>query len=140
MISAVFIDRPRLAIVISVVITIAGLIAYLAIPTAQFPDIVPPQVSVTTTYPGSDSSVVEATVAQPIESKVTGVDNMLYMKSVSGNDGSYKLTVTFAVGTDPDINAVNVQTRVQQAMAQLPEEVQRQGVTVKKQSSALLQV
>jgi hydrophobic/amphiphilic exporter-1 (mainly G- bacteria), HAE1 family len=140
MISAIFIDRPRLAIVISVVITIAGIIAYLAIPTAQFPDIVPPQVSVTTSYPGSDASVVEATVAQPIEAKVTGVDQMLYMKSVSGNDGSYKLTVTFAVGSDPDINAVNVQTRVQQAMAQLPEEVQRQGVTVKKQSSALLQV
>ena len=140
MISAVFIDRPRLAIVISLVLTIAGLIAIMAIPTAQFPDIVPPQVKVTTSYPGSNAAVVEATVAQPIESKVTGVDKMLYMKSVSGNDGSYTLTVTFDLGTDPDINTVNVQTRVQQALPQLPEETQRQGVIVKKQSSALLMV
>ncbi|MCW5698643.1 MAG: multidrug efflux RND transporter permease subunit [Rhodospirillales bacterium] len=140
MISAVFIDRPRLAIVISLVITIAGIIAILAIPTAQFPDIVPPQVQVTTSYPGSSAAVVEETVAQPIESKVTGVSDMMYMKSVSGNDGSYKLTVTFALGTDPDINTVNVQTRVQQALPQLPEEIQRQGVVVKKQSTALLQV
>jgi HAE1 family hydrophobic/amphiphilic exporter-1 len=140
MISSVFIDRPRLAIVISLVITIAGIIAIGAIPTAQFPDIVPPQVKVTTTYPGASAAVIEATVAQPIESKVTGVDKMLYMKSVSGNDGSYALTVTFELGTDPDINTVNVQTRVQQALPQTPEEVQRQGVVVKKQSSALLQV
>lgn len=140
MISATFIDRPRLAIVISVVITIAGIIAILAIPTAQFPDIVPPQVRVTTTYPGASATVVEETVAQPIESKITGVQDMLYMKSVSGNDGSYKLTVTFALGTDPDINTVNVQTRVQQALPQLPEEIQRQGVVVSKQSSALLQI
>jgi len=140
MISDIFIDRPRLSIVISVVLTIAGLIAITQIPVAQFPDIVPPQVAVTTSYPGAAAAVVESTVAQPIESKVNGVDNMLYMKSSSANDGSYSLTVSFALGTDPDLNTVNVQTRVNQATAQLPEEVKRAGVTVQKQSSALLQV
>ena len=140
MISDVFIDRPRLSIVISVVLTIAGLIAITAIPVAQFPDIVPPQVSVTTSYPGASAAVVESTVGQPIESKVNGVDKMLYMKSSSANDGSYTLTVSFALGTDPDINTVNVQNRVNQATAQLPEEVKRQGVTVKKKSTAMLQV
>ncbi|AFL74716.1 efflux RND transporter permease subunit [Thiocystis violascens] len=140
MISDTFIDRPRLSIVISVVITLAGLIAITQIPMAQFPDIVPPQVSVTASYPGASASVVESTVAQPIESQVNGVDNMLYMKSTSGNDGSYSLNVTFALGTDPDINTVNVQNRANLATAQLPEEVKRQGLTVKKKSTAMLQV
>jgi len=140
MISGVFVDRPRLAIVISIVITLAGLIALLALPVAQFPDIVPPQVQVTARYPGAGAAVVETTVAQPIESQVVGVDNMLYMKSNSGNDGSYTLTVSFAVGTDPDINTVNVLNRVQLAEPQLPDEVTRQGLTVKKKSSAILQV
>lgn len=140
MISSVFVDRPRLSIVISIVITIAGLIAIKAIPLAQFPDIVPPQVQVTASYPGAGAAVVEATVAQPIESQVVGVDNMLYMKSNSGNDGSYSLTVSFAVGTDPDINTVNVQNRVSLAEAKLPDEVKRSGLSVKKKSSALLRV
>jgi hydrophobe/amphiphile efflux-1 (HAE1) family protein len=140
MLSSVFIDRPRLAVVISVVITLAGLIALLAIPIAQFPDIVPPQVSVSATYPGASAEIVESVVAQPIESRVVGVSKMLYMKSASGNDGSYSLTVTFAVGTDPDIDNVLVQNRVRLAEAQLPLEVRAQGVKVEKQSSALLQV
>jgi hydrophobe/amphiphile efflux-1 (HAE1) family protein len=139
MISAVFIDRPRLAIVIAIIISLAGLIALRDIPVAQFPDIVPPQVSVQTKYPGASAAVVEATVAQPLEAQVNGVDKMIYMKSNSANDGSYSLNVSFALGSDPDINTVNVNNRVQAALARLPVEVQLQGVTVKKQSSAILE-
>ena len=140
MLSAIFVDRPRLAIVIAIVTTIAGLLALATIPIAQYPDIVPPQVSVTTTYPGANSAVVEATVAQVIEAQVVGVDKMIYMKSTSGDDGSYTLTVSFELGTNPDINTVNVNNRVQIAVANLPDEVQRQGISVKKKSSALLGV
>jgi hydrophobe/amphiphile efflux-1 (HAE1) family protein len=140
MLSAIFVDRPRLAIVIAIVTTIAGLLALYAIPVAQYPDIVPPQVSVTTVFPGANSAVVEQTVAQPIEAQVVGVDKAIYMKSVSGDDGSYTLTVSFELGTDPDINTVNVNNRVQIALSSLPSDVQRQGVTVKKKSSALLGV
>jgi hydrophobe/amphiphile efflux-1 (HAE1) family protein len=140
MLSAVFVDRPRLAIVIAIVTTIAGLVALYALPLAQYPDIVPPQVSVTTIYPGANAGVVEATVAQVIEAQVVGVDKMIYMKSTSGDDGSYTLTASFELGTNPDINTVNVNNRVQVALANLPPEVQRQGVTVKKKSSALLGV
>ena len=139
MISSVFVDRPRLAIVIAIVITIAGALALLQIPVAQFPDIVPPQVTVTAVFPGASADVVESSVAQPLEAQVVGVDKMLYMKSTSGNDGSYTLTVSFALGTNPDINTVNVNNRVQTALAQLPPEVQAQGLTVQKQSSAVLQ-
>src|SRR4051812_15423592 len=140
MLSAIFVDRPRLAIVIAVVTTIAGLLSLLIIPIAQYPDIVPPQVSVTTMYPGANSTVVDATVAQAIEAQVVGVDKLIYMKSVSGDDGSYTLTCSFELGTNPDINAVNVNNRVQIALPSLPQEVQRQGITVKKKSSALLAV
>ncbi len=140
MISEVFIRRPRLAMVIAIVTVLAGGLALSRIPLAQLPDIVPPQVSVTASYPGASADVVEASVAQPIEAQVNGVDNMLYMQSTSGADGSYQLTVTFRLGTDPDINTVNVQNRVQLAESKLPEEVTRQGLSVKKKSSALLQV
>jgi hydrophobe/amphiphile efflux-1 (HAE1) family protein len=140
MLSAIFVDRPRLAIVIAIVTTIAGALALYSIPIAQYPDIVPPQVSVTTFYPGANSAVVDQTVAQPIEAQVVGVDKMIYMKSVSGDDGSYTLTVSFELGTNPDINTVNVNNRVQIALSSLPQTVQQQGVTVKKKSSALLGV
>ena len=140
MLSAIFVDRPRLAIVIAIVTTIAGLVALYAIPFAQYPDIVPPQVSVSTRYPGASAAVVDSTIAQPIEAQVVGVDKMIYMKSVSGDDGSYTLLVSFELGTNPDINTVNVNNRVQVALSKLPQDVQRQGVTVKKQSSALLGV
>jgi len=139
MISAVFIDRPRLAIVIAFVITIAGALALSRIPVAQFPDIVPPQVTVSGMFPGASAAVVEASVAQPLEAQIVGVDQMLYMKSTSGNDGSYSLTVSFALGTDPNIDTVNVNNRVQTALSQLPSEVQAQGLTVQKKSSAVLQ-
>ena len=110
------------------------------LPVAQFPEIVPPQVKVTAFYPGAGAEVVEETVAQPIEQQVIGVEDMIYMKSTSGADGSYTLNVSFAVGTDPDIATVNVQNRVSSAMAQLPSEVTSTGVTVRKSSTALLQM
>jgi HAE1 family hydrophobic/amphiphilic exporter-1 len=139
-ISDIFITRPRLAFVISIVVTLAGLIALTRIPVAQYPDLVPPQVVVTTSFPGASAATVETSVAQPIEAQVNGVDGMIYMTSTSGNDGSYSLTVSFAVGSDPNIDTVNVQNRVNQAQALLPPEVKLQGLTIRQRSSALLQV
>jgi multidrug efflux pump len=138
-VSSVFINRPRLAIVIAIVMTIAGALALTRIPLSQLPDIVPPQVEVIATYPGASAEVLETTVAQPLEAEVVGVDKMLYMKSSSGNDGSYTLTVSFALGSNPDINTVNVNNRAQTALAKLPSEVRAQGLTVRKKSSSILQ-
>jgi hydrophobe/amphiphile efflux-1 (HAE1) family protein len=139
MISAIFVDRPRLAVVIALVITIAGGLALMRIPVAQFPDIVPPQTVVSATFPGASAAVVESSIAQPIEAQVVGVDKMIYMSSTSGNDGSYNLTVSFVLGSDPDINTNAVNNRVQTALAQLPQEVQLEGLTIQKKSSAVLQ-
>ncbi len=139
MISSVFIDRPRLAVVLAVVITIAGALGMSQIPVAQFPDIVPPQVQVTANYPGASAEVVEKTIAQPLEASIIGADRMIYMRSSSGNDGSYTLTVSFKLGSNPDIATVTVNNRVQTALAQLPRDVQLAGVTVQKQAAAILQ-
>ncbi|MCB1500395.1 MAG: efflux RND transporter permease subunit [Bauldia sp.] len=138
MIADTFIRRPRLAGVISIILFLAGLMALGRMPIEQFPNIVPPQVSVTASYPGAGSEVTEQTVGQVIEDKVVGVDNMIYMKSISGADGSYVLNVSFAVGTDPDIATVLVQNRVALAEPLLPEEVKQTGVKVAKKSASLL--
>jgi len=138
MIADIFIRRPRLAAVISIVMFLAGLIALTRMPIEQYPNITPPVVSVTATYPGAGAEVTEATVAQVIEDKVIGVDNMIYMSSTSNADGSYTLNVSFEVGTDPDIATVNVQNRVSLAEPMLPAEVKQTGVSVAKKSPALL--
>ena len=133
-----FIDRPIFAAVISIIITIAGVISLTQLPVARFPEIVPPSIVVSTTFPGADAATVEQSVAAPIEQQVNGVENMLYMSSKSGNDGSYALTVTFDIGTDQDIAAVQVQNRVAIAQRQLPQEVVRQGISVNKRQPQIL--
>jgi hydrophobe/amphiphile efflux-1 (HAE1) family protein len=140
MISKTFVERPRLAAVVSIVIVVAGLLAILAIPVAQYPSITPPVVLVTATYPGADAQTIANTVGAPIEQQVNGVQDMLYMSSTASSTGSYSLTVTFKVGTDPDIAQVNTQNRVTQALAQLPSQVQNLGVTVQAESTNLLLV
>ncbi len=140
MLSAFFIDRPKFAFVIAIVTTFAGLLAIAALPVAEFPELTPPQVKVSAKYPGANAEVVEKTVAAVIEAEVNGVEGMTYMSSKSANDGSYSLTVTFQIGTDGDTAQVNVQNRVAQATPKLPEEVTRQGVTTKKQSTSMLLV
>src|SRR5215813_3863216 len=127
-----FINRPIVAMVISILITIAGLVSMSRLPIAQLPEIVPPQVQVSTTYTGADAVAVEQAVATSIEQQVNGADNMLYMKSTSANDGTILLSVDFEVGTNPDIDNVLVQNRVAQALPVLPAEVKNFGVTVKK--------
>ena len=112
MLSKFFISRPKFALVISLIASLVGVIAIYLIPIAEYPDVTPPQVVVTANYPGADAGLIEKTVAIPIEEQVNGVENMLFMSSTSSNAGSYQLTITFEVGTDPDIAAVNVQNRV----------------------------
>jgi HAE1 family hydrophobic/amphiphilic exporter-1 len=135
-----FIRRPIVACVLSILLVIAGAVSYITLPIAQYPDLAPPVVNVSATYPGASAQVVADAVAAPIEQQVNGVDNMLYFESKSASDGSYTLDVTFKVGTDPDLSSVLVQNRISAAMATLPAEVQQQGVTTKKKSTSIVGV
>src|SRR5215213_5454095 len=139
MISKFFIERPVLSNVIAILMVLIGGVCLFRLAVAQYPDVVPPTVQVTTRYPGASARTVIDTVALPIEQQVNGVEGMLYMQSYSGADGSYNLTVTFAIGTDINFAQVLVQNRVSAAMASLPQAVQAQGVKVQKKSTAFLQ-
>ena len=138
MFSKFFIEHPIFASVISIVIVIAGLVSVGLLPISQYPEITPPTVEVKASYPGANAAVVAETVAAPIEQEVIGVENMIYMSSVSAGDGSYTLTVTFEVGTDLDMASILVQNRVTLAEPKLPEEVKRQGVNTKKKSPNII--
>lgn len=138
MFSAFFINRPRFAIVLSVVLIILGLLSLAVLPVAQYPEITPPQIVVSTTYSGAGAKVLVDTVAVPIENEINGVENMMYMSSSSDDNGSYELTVTFDVGTNADIAQVKVQNRLQQVTSELPDEVNQYGVSVKTQNPNIL--
>ena len=138
MISQYFIDKPRFAGVISIIMILLGLLAIVVLPISQYPQITPPQIVVKTTYPGANAEVVVNTVAIPIENQINGVDGMLYMSSTSDDNGSYNLTITFDVGTDPDIAQVKVQNRLQQVTSQLPDIVNKEGLEVSTQTSNIL--
>jgi hydrophobe/amphiphile efflux-1 (HAE1) family protein len=138
MLARFFVDHPRFALVVSLVISLVGLFALLSRPVAQYPEIVPPEVKVEATYPGAGAQILADTVAAPLEEEINGVDDMLYMSSKSDDNGNYELTVTFAVGTDRNIAQVNVQNRIQQAQGKLPDEVIREGIVVSSTGSSLL--
>lgn len=138
MFSKFFIDRPIFATVLAIVMVFAGLLTIKSLPVAQYPDITPPTVSVMASYPGANAETVARTVGVPIEEQVNGVENMLYMSSNSGSDGSYMLTITFELGTDVDQAAINVQNRLNQAEATLPTAVKEQGISVNKESTNIV--
>src|SRR4051794_10946582 len=135
-----FIERPVLSTVIALAMILAGALAALGLPIAQYPQVVPPQVTVSATFPGANADVVSESVAAAIEQQVNGSQDMLYMSSKSGSDGSYSLTVTFDIGTDKNIDQIEVQNRVAIAQSQLPADVIRNGITVRKATSDFLEV
>jgi HAE1 family hydrophobic/amphiphilic exporter-1 len=139
MISRFFIDRPVLANVLALVFVLIGLVALLQLPSAEYPNVVPPTIQVTTLYPGATAKTLVDTVALPIEQEVNGVEGMIYMQSTSASDGTYNLTVTFDIGTDPNIDQILVQNQVSAALASLPPVVQTEGVTTQKKSSSILE-
>ena len=138
MFSKFFIERPRFAVVIAIIMSLAGIIAIFSLPVAMYPEITPPQVTVTADYTGASAETVANTVAVPIEKEINGVDNMMYMNSSSYNSGRYQLDISFEIGTDPDLAQVKVQNRVQKAINSLPDEVQARGVNVARRSSEIL--
>src|ERR1700709_432103 len=140
MISKFFIERPVLSNVIAILMVLIGGVCLFSLAVAQYPDVVPPTVQVTTRYPGASAKTVIDTVALPIEQQVNGVEDMIYMQSYAGADGSYSLTVTFAIGTDLNFAQVLVQNRMSAALSSLPQAVQAQGVTVQKKSTSILQI
>ncbi len=140
MISRFFILRPVFASVISIIIVLAGLVSIRALPVAQYPQIVPPEVVVSATYPGANAETIAETVAAPLEQQINGVENMIYMRSTSTASGTLNLSVYFDIGTNPDQATIDVNNRVQRASALLPSEVSRQGVTVRQRSSSILEV
>ena len=133
-----FINRPIVAIVIAIIMTIVGGITFLALPVAQFPNIVPPEIQIKALYTGADAQTVEQSVATPIEQQMSGVDNMNYMTSVNANNGAMTMTVNFDIKTDPNTDQIHSQMRQSQAASPLPQEVTAAGVTVQKSTSAPL--
>src|SRR5947209_18669146 len=136
--SSFFINRPIVATVIAIITVIGGLIAMRGLPLAQFPQIVPPQIIVSTTYTGADAVTIEQSVSTPLEQQMNGVDNMLYMQSTNANDGTEQLTVTFDVDTNVNNDQVNVKNRVEQAQPNLTTDVTRFGLTIRKSICSML--
>ena len=139
MISDLFIKRQRFAYVIAIIICLCGYLSFKALPVTQFPDIAEPSVSITATYPGADAKIIEQSVALIIEPAVNGAEHMVSMRSVSGSDGSYNLTITFEAGSNPQLNAVNITNKIDKVKTNLPSEVQR-SVAVSQGSGSMLQV
>ncbi|MBP1532316.1 MAG: efflux RND transporter permease subunit, partial [Alphaproteobacteria bacterium] len=138
MFSKFFIERPRFAVVIAIIMALAGFVSVITMPIGMYPEITPPEIRVSTIYAGASAETVANNVGIPIEKAINGIENMLYMSSSSYNSGAYDLSIVFETGTDPDLDQVKVQNRIQQVVATLPSEVQDVGVTVRRRSSDIL--